>query len=415
MTSLTQLPPLMSAARLLVQHEIIGLAWLDSELSVRGRYGSLASHIDVGEPLRASMPILADYEDDIEALPHDGTGSFTLPGIMLVNTDGKDSPRIDIAVFRNVFKDNPSSRETQPNPSPPLSDQVRADGAFLLLITRASHQSTSDVAIARYQRDRRMFLEQIEQQKLELDKTNAELELCNRDLEDYATIISHDLKAPMRILRYLADDVEAGVAQANREKIHEACTALKAQSRRMSTMLSQLLDYASLGRKTEAVEVVDSQQLIETVVASLPRPANFQIEIRGQWPKLATYIAPLDLVLRNLIDNAIKHHDNKTPGRIEISGCNDADDFTISIADNGPGIPLGRQEAIFFPFRSYRLDSAGEPLPNEDLTHGMGLAFVKRTVDNIGGELKLQSDPKSNRGSEFKISWPRHPIASEDE
>ncbi len=251
-----------------------------------------------------------------------------------------------------------------------------------------------------------MLLEQIEQQKLQLEQTNAELELCNRDLEDYTSIISHDLKAPMRIVRYLADEVEEGLDEDDPRKVRETLSALKTQSRRMSTMLSQLLDYASLGRKKDALETVDTQQLINAITASLPRPDGFEIDVQGDWPDLETYIAPLDLVLRNLIDNAIKHHDRKSDGLITITGTSHSAHFEISVADNGPGIPLGRQEAVFFPFRSYQQDAAGEVLPNEELSHGMGLAFVKRTVENVGGKLSLYSDPKTRRGSEFQIIWP---------
>ncbi|MCH9808352.1 MAG: HAMP domain-containing histidine kinase [Alphaproteobacteria bacterium] len=404
MMSNPQPAPLFSASLLLARNGIYGLAWLDAQLIVTGRFGELASRLEIGEPMHAGMPILADYEDDIHALPSDGVTSFELPGILLVASPDEARPRIDISVFRHASET--PDRSTDPAGMSGEADQ--ATGAFLLLITRASHQSTTDVAVARLQRDRRMLLEQIEQQKLELEKANAELELCNRDLEDYASIISHDLKAPMRILRYLADDVEQGVEEANPEKIHEACTALKGQSRRMSTMLSQLLDYASLGRNKDALEVIDSRQLIGDIVASLPCPDGFAIKIQGDWPELTTYIAPLDLVLRNLIDNAIKHHDLKSDGWIEITGTQQGEHLNITVADNGPGIPLGRQDAVFFPFRSYRLDGDGQYLPNDDLSHGMGLAFVKRTVESVGGKLTLASDPGTARGSQFSISWPTH-------
>ena len=85
------------------------------------------------------------------------------------------------------------------------------------------------------------------------------------------------------------------------------------------------------------------------------------------------------------------------------------DHLSVTVSDNGPGIPLGRQEAVFHPFRSYRREPNGGCQPNAELAHGMGLAFVKRTVETVGGQLHLISNPAERRGSEFRLSWPLAP------
>ena len=395
--------PLLSAGLLLARSGIYGMAWLDADFVVTARFGDLTANLEVGESILTGLPILADYTDEIQALPADGRASFELPGILLVQTDDANSPRIDIHVFRTEA-------------SPPLTEAswigsgdemaIADAGRYLLLISRTSNQSGTDVALARLQRDRAILLEQIEQQKLELERTNAELELCNRDLEDFATIISHDLKAPMRALRYYADDIESALDASRPEDARHACAAMKQQSRRMSTMLSQLLDYASLGRQKDALETIDTRQLIGAIVSSLPRPPGFTIAVAGDWPVIETYVAPFDLVLRNLIDNAIKHHDRPGEGQVHVEAKRAEDQLWLTISDNGPGISSGRQDAVFYPFRSYQgsLESGCEP--NEQRDHGMGLAFVKRTIETVGGQLQLISNPAERRGCEFRISWP---------
>ncbi|MBU1212870.1 MAG: HAMP domain-containing histidine kinase [Alphaproteobacteria bacterium] len=396
--------PLLSAGLLLARNRIYAMAWLDAELMVTARFGDLAPGLEAGEPLHAGLPVLADYEDEIRALPRDGRSSFELPGIMLVDPDGKPAPRIDLIVYRHAGAAGVGFDVQTPIDGP--RDAATGDTSeFLLLITRAGTQ-TMDLAVARMQRDRHILLEDIAQKKLELDRVNAELELCNRDLEDFATIISHDLKAPMRALRYLADDIETALDRGQPQAARQACADLKTQSRRMSTMLSELLDYAAVGRRKESLEACDTRALIDSITASLPRPPGLAIVIEGDWPIIETYPAPLDLVIRNLIDNAIKHHDRPGEGEIRIAATPCADSLDIVIQDDGPGIPRGRQEAVFQPFRSYRPDGECGPEATGELSHSMGLAFVKRMVATVGGRLDLSSDPSRQRGSAFKISWP---------
>ncbi|KUO56088.1 MAG: hypothetical protein APF80_03860 [Alphaproteobacteria bacterium BRH_c36] len=383
--------PLLSAGLLLARNRIYAMAWLDADLIVTARFGDLAPGLEAGEPLHVGLPVLADYEDDIRALPCDGHSSFELPGIMLVDPLGEPAPRIDLIVYRHVDR---------------LPEAATSDTSeFLLLITRAGTQ-TMDLAVARMQRDRHILLEDIALKKLELDRVNAELELCNRDLEDFATIISHDLKAPMRALRYHADDIEAALDSGQLQVARESCADLKTQSRRMSTMLSQLLDYAAVGRQKESVEACDTRALIDSITASLPRPPGLAITIEGEWPIIETYLAPLDLVIRNLIDNAIKHHDRAGEGEIRIAATPCTGSLNIVIQDDGPGIPRSRHETIFQPFRSYRPDGEGGCEADAGLSHGMGLAFVKRMIETVGGRLDLSSDPSRRRGSAFKIVWP---------
>ena len=124
------------------------------------------------------------------------------------------------------------------------------------------------------------------------------------------------------------------------------------------------------------------------------------IDIGGDWPRLRTLAAPLDLVLRNLIDNAIKHHDQKN-GRITVTARDGAEALAITVTDDGPGIPREWHAAVFLPFRK-----VSEERHNEE-SSGIGLALVRRTLDRIGGIIELQSDPPRLRGTTFDVRWPK--------
>src|SRR5690606_14524051 len=116
-------------------------------------------------------------------------------------------------------------------------------------------------------------------------------------------------------------------------------------------------------------------------------PAGFVIRRTGEWPLLQTVLVPLDLVLRNLIENAVKHHD-KTDGTVIVSASLDDQALTIGVADDGAGIPSEWHAAIFEPFRRMSEE------PSAD-SSGIGLALVRRTVEAVGGRIQVRSDPAS--------------------
>jgi signal transduction histidine kinase len=115
---------------------------------------------------------------------------------------------------------------------------------------------------------------------------------------------------------------------------------------------------------------------------------------------MTTLAALLDLVLRNLIDNAISHHDKDT-GTISIAIAEDDESLNISVTDDGPGIPPQHQTAIFLPFRTL---AAADTNP---VSSGMGLAIVSRALSTVGGSIDVVSDAPKTRGTSFRIRWPK--------
>ena len=163
--------------------------------------------------------------------------------------------------------------------------------------------------------------------------------------------------------------------------------------------MSGLLEYARVGRKKEAVAEVDTGRLIRDIIEGIGAPAGLKIDKRGTWPVLATLAEPLDVVLRNLIENAVKHHDTRQ-GTITLSVTGDEGGFRFDVADDGPGIDPSYHAAIFEPFRTI----AGEETPDSS---GIGLALVKKTAEVVGGRIEVISDPAVRRGTTFRLYWPR--------
>src|SRR5262249_7711362 len=162
------------------------------------------------------------------------------------------------------------------------------------------------------------------------------------------------------------DEIEKAIAAADTETARQRLAELRGQAGRVSSMLSALLHYSSAGR-TDAVESVDVPALIDEIVRSLPR-GTLEVTLAGRWPPIETLAAPLALTLRNLIDNAIKHHD-RGRGELLIT-CSDAGkDLQITLADDGPGIAPEHHASMFLPFRT--LGSSGD---------GMGLAIVQKML-----------------------------------
>ena len=228
----------------------------------------------------------------------------------------------------------------------------------------------------------------------ELARANSDLQVLNSNLEQFAAIVTHDLKAPMRAVRYLVDEIEQAVGASDTDAAHGKLQELRRQATRLSSMLSALLHYSSVGLSQQAIETVDTLALVTEIVHSLPHEGT-EVEISGTWPTLDTLVAPLDLTLRNLIDNTVKHHD-RDKGKLQIACADAGSAIEITIEDDGPGIAPEHHASVFLPFRT--LANGGE---------GMGLAIVQKMVDAAGGVITLSSNPAERRGTTFRIRWPK--------
>jgi len=226
-----------------------------------------------------------------------------------------------------------------------------------------------------------------------------QLERSNAELDEFAYVASHDLRSPLQAVKNLANWIRDDNAEKLPEESVRHIELMHQRIRRMECLLDDLLQYSRVGRMHQSVDDVDVAELLDSIVDSLPRPEAMQVKVEPGMPVMRTLTAPLDLMLRNLIQNAIKHHDREE-GRITIS-CQDAGDFVrFSVEDDGPGIAAEYHQRIFKMFETLR--------PRDDVEgSGMGLAIVQKTMENVGGSISLESQP--GQGATFSFTWPKNP------
>ncbi len=234
----------------------------------------------------------------------------------------------------------------------------------------------------------------------------AELERSNHELDQFAYIASHDLKAPLRAIINLADWITEDAGDRLPTPSREHLEKLQGRAVRMERLLDDLLTYSRVGRRDGVVEGVKIELLIQDMLYLLAPPSSFQVIITGDMPVLLTPRTPLELVFRNLIGNAIKHHHQPDQGIVQISTRDLGDFVEFAISDNGPGIDPQYHERIFGMFQTLR--------PRDQLEgSGMGLAIVKRAVEYRGGAITVES--VEGVGTTFHFTWPKKVVSKATE
>jgi signal transduction histidine kinase len=358
---------ILEAGKLLAEFGSFGVIWLDRDLAVEETFGRLVDFVTTGVPVTDSVLPVIGLEGSILALSADPRRVLELPAVS-VATDTQQIGKLNFTFFWNTQRNCP-----------------------MAIAYKSAAQTEIEIELSKQIRARLMA-------EAEVTAKSKELARANTDLESFAAIISHDLKAPLRHMRQLTETAFDKTNSIDDSKLRDILRDIEGQSRRMSHMLTALLDYSSLGRKYEAIEAVDTALLIAAVSDSLPESGHV-IEISGSWPKLATLRAPLDLVLRNLLANALQHHDREN-GHV-LAHCDDQQvALVFKISDDGPGIDPRHHTSIFLPFRTVKTG-------NGSTSTGMGLAAVKRTAEAAGGSIAVTSDPARSRGATFTVTWPK--------
>ena len=240
--------------------------------------------------------------------------------------------------------------------------------------------------------------------ELELEAKQAELLRSNKDLEQFAYVASHDLKAPLRAIELLVQWITEGLAGYDKNNVQENLGLLAKRTQRLNRLLDDLLAYSRAGRKVGAHRVTDAHALVQDVMQLLNPPPAITVSIEGQLPKFATHSAPLEQVLRNLISNAIKHHPGPQ-GRVVVSCEEQGDHYVFAVRDDGEGIPAQYAERVFEMFQTLKSRDQVEG-------SGMGLAIVNRIVQWQRGRVWFEAAP-GGQGTVFKFQWKKQqPLAA---
>ncbi|MFA9480138.1 CHASE3 domain-containing protein [Phycisphaerales bacterium AB-hyl4] len=234
----------------------------------------------------------------------------------------------------------------------------------------------------------------------QLRESEERLRHANRELSDFATIVSHDLKSPLRavstLARWMRSDYGQKLDEEGRAQLEEMVRVVG----RMDQMIDDILEYARLGRTEGRPRRVALAELLPTVVSDLRPPADVRVEFASDPPVVKGDPVRLRQVFLNLIGNAIKHGRQATDGdrlRVEVSWERTEAGWEFCVSDNGPGIEAAHHERIFRMFQTLK------PRDESDST-GVGLALVKRIVEQVGGEVWVASEPGA--GCRFHFTWP---------
>ncbi len=229
-----------------------------------------------------------------------------------------------------------------------------------------------------------------------VQQRTAQLKATNKELESFAYIVSHDLKAPLRNIAQLVNWLVDDYAGAFDKQGKEYADLLLNRVKRMDNLINGVLEYSRIGRVRGSDEPLDLNALLPEVVDTLAPPPQIAITLADALPTIVGDRTRIAQVFQNLIGNAIKFMD-KLQGTITIGCRDDGAYWQFSVADNGPGIDAQHYERIFQIFQTLH--------PRDEVENtGVGLAIVKKIVEFYGG--KIWVDSTIEKGSTFVFTLP---------
>lgn len=228
------------------------------------------------------------------------------------------------------------------------------------------------------------------------DRLLRNLERTNAELESFAYVTSHDLKAPLRGIATIVDWLQSDYADKLDDNGRENLKLLKLRTQRMNDLIEGILQYSRAGKQTDEIQKVKVRELVEETIKILPVPGHVDIRIEGEFPTVVVNRTTMLQVFENLIANACKFADPEK-GDVRVKGEKQGKEWLIHVSDNGNGIAKEYHNKIFEMFQVLG-DSN-----NSDGT-GVGLAIVKKIVTNWGGKVWVESEPGA--GADFLFTLP---------
>jgi len=229
-----------------------------------------------------------------------------------------------------------------------------------------------------------------------LEKSNLVLKQKNEELQNFAYILSHDLKTPIRGVLTLAEFMQEDISNNQLEEVDSHIESIKRRVIRMNGLIEGILDFSKIGMLSSKKEEIKLNELVHEIFEDAITKENIVCTIKTQLPVIQNVRVLFVQLFANLISNAVKHND-KEQGIITIDYSGSKDFHEFSVSDNGPGIAKNYHEKIFKLFQTLNED-------DEIDSTGVGLSIVKKIITVLNGTVQLES--KINEGTTFYIKIP---------
>ena len=240
--------------------------------------------------------------------------------------------------------------------------------------------------------------EYLKQAHQELSAKTAELKEANAELSQYAYVVSHDLKAPLRAINNYVSFLHEDLGPTLEGEHKEYLAALGRAVQEANELVQGLLEFSHIGQSGFSFESIPAGTFLKELIDSLALPTNVKITMADDWPTIEADAVLLRQVFQNLIENAVKFNDSAEIS-IELGWHQRSDGrYEFLVSDNGIGVEPPYHEQIFQVFERLhtRMDYKGT---------GIGLAIVKKAVSILGGSIRIESKP--GEGSTFFITLPK--------
>lgn len=204
----------------------------------------------------------------------------------------------------------------------------------------------------------------------------------NKELEDYAAIVSHDLKSPLRSIHSLITWIKEDNDKEFSQQTLQYLGMIENKVEKMDHLIEGILTYAKIDKVDVALENINTQEIVQNIINIIHIPSHISITIKNSLPFIKADRFRIQQLFQNIISNAVNYID-KPSGIVEIDFQSLPKHYIFSIRDNGPGIAKENQEKIFKIFQS---------LSSSDKSTGLGLSIVKKIIDLYQGEIWIESE-----------------------
>ncbi|WP_394972401.1 ATP-binding protein [uncultured Croceitalea sp.] len=235
-----------------------------------------------------------------------------------------------------------------------------------------------------------LLAKKLEEQSTKINRISTEKDTLLKDLEernealnDYAHMVSHDLKSPMRNINFLIGCIKEEDIDNFSDNSKANYMLISENLEKMEALVNGILQHATITNADDKKVPVNIEQLVSGILKTIYVPDTICVRVKKPMPKLVLGKYKLEQLFKNLLLNAITAIGEKKNGLIKIEAKEQEEDYQFSITDNGKGIEKKYQEDIFSMFKK---------LENDFKSTGIGLALVKKIVNAFEGEIWLESE-----------------------